>query len=288
MKRLRLISCNGVNYDLPLLYHFIKHYISLGIDPDQFLLVFNALSNEHPNLNEAESIAKQFGIQNTFRWIGTHTSQLRLKFFLRLLKEHTKPGDWVIYADADEFHFYPDRLEEVLQNCDSKGQNAIQGVFVDRISANGTLTPTQPTPTIYEQYPTLCNCNAIWYETGNFPDTAIVKILAYKSGMKTTTGGHVIRKPDESEVKYALECNLANHKSITDTEFREKIPFQVHHFKWNANLIDKCNSRIETFKQLGKPWGMYPQRIVEYFQKHKKIDLNTIELFKDQSKIFPN
>ncbi len=33
----------------------------------------------------------------------------------------------------------------------------MQGYFVDRVSANGRLTPVQTTPSLFEQYPLKCD-----------------------------------------------------------------------------------------------------------------------------------
>ena len=100
-------------------------------------------------------------------WLGTPGSEPHLKFKLHLLLEevtHTvsapprqvgggHPGqqasaprsprlqeDWVVFADADQFHIYPaPSLPDFLALIEAKNFNHVQGFLQERVARGGEL-----------------------------------------------------------------------------------------------------------------------------------------------------
>ena len=42
--------------------------------------------------------------------------------------------DWILHADVDEFHEYPEDVTAFLTHCDARGMNVVSGILRDRAS----------------------------------------------------------------------------------------------------------------------------------------------------------
>jgi len=73
-ERTNLITCVGVEHDLSMLPHFLRHYLDLGIKPERMFVILNANSEDSPSLTDAKNILKEHGISSPTEWIAPYTS----------------------------------------------------------------------------------------------------------------------------------------------------------------------------------------------------------------------
>ena len=65
----------------------------------------------------------------------------------------TKPNDWWVVSDDDEFHVYPKPLKELIRECEDNGWEFITGGFLDRIGEGGTFPKVEKESNIWELFP---------------------------------------------------------------------------------------------------------------------------------------
>ena len=65
--KIYLRTCIGVEYDLPLIAHFIEHYKSLGVD--EFYITLSSPTKDHENLELAKSLLQKYKIKPFTIWI---------------------------------------------------------------------------------------------------------------------------------------------------------------------------------------------------------------------------
>lgn len=282
-ERIKLFSCNGLKYDLHLLYHHIEHYLNYGILPENFLLVFNTPDQDDWRIGHAKEVCKNYGIVPKLVWVGEYASQELHEIRSYIIRHYTKDNDWVIHCDADEFHWYHKPIDQMILETEKNNANCIQGVFTDRITKDGSLPDISPAENIYDQFPVLANLNNIWFEQNKNPPSGVVKMMAYQKHLMTTRGGHQIAF---KKGRYAFGIDLCRHKDIMQTDFRESCPYQVHHFKWHSGIIPKLKQRIETYKRRGFSWWFTSQRCIDSLNNNK-IPLEMVDLYENQTSSLP-
>ncbi|MAF24912.1 hypothetical protein CL634_04985 [bacterium] len=263
-----LITFCGVEYDLPLLVHFIKHYRRLGIIDIAIIL---QSSIDGPHLSEAIAICYDHGIEPYELWIGEYTSQEMYERRMGAIQDLNP--DWVIHADIDEFHEYPSSIMRLIT---SKKYNAIQGVFVDRVSSDGSIIHIDSEKDIQEQFPIKCNFMKKWYYGQYSPPTGTVKMMAYRPHLNVSRGGHAV---DGGGVIYSMGYDLSACLDIKTSERKRSTPYKIHHFKWHGNILDKLKNRIKVYKKHGYAWWETSQNTINYFERNDGV-INTDELEK--------
>lgn len=284
MKNVKLITCNGVRFDLQLLSHHIEHYLSFGILPENYLLILNG--NNKEDIQPGIEVANRYNIKNVFHWLGTYSSQEMHGVRNKVITKHSVVGDWIMHADADEFHWYDEPVENIIKMCKKTNSNCVQGVFTDRITNDGSLPEINIEPQIYEQMPVLANLNKIWFPNTD-PKSGVVKMMLYDARLRSTRGGHQIAHEQQRVAKYLFGMDLSKHPDLMKTEFREYCPYHVHHFKWHSNVINKLQERVLNYKKMGFKWWVTSQRFIDYYNTHGKISIDMVEIYEDQSKSFP-
>lgn len=287
MSKIFLATCFSLDFDLPLLSHFIKHYIDLGIPPENFLFVLNVFKNKE-NLNKGMKILDSFGIFPKDIWCYEYESEEKWQRVHMILNKHVTPQDWVIHPDSDEFHEYPSELKTVLNICDSKQANAIQGFLIDRLSENGKVKEIKEDENIFDQFPSKANLTKLIGISG-------VKLMAYKGYLRANNGSGQIHREVKPNTRYShggnecLSSSSLGIKILGDSrdKNRKYIPeefdelvyqdmksnhgFFVNHFKWHGDVIDKLEQRVETYKKFNRPQLFQSERLLEHYKKNGKF-----------------
>ena len=272
MADIRLISCVGVEYDLGLLPHFIEYYTKLGIPAENIHIILQASDASCAELGAATQILNSFNIEPAELWIAPYTSDSMWNKRREIQQRCAKDTDWVISADTDEFHEFPVSLESFFQYCDKKGINCVQGVFIDRLSKNGTLKAVEKDRSIFEQYPLQADviCTIRKKEEGGWK-YGTVNIMACRGNILPARGGHhpITSGPD---IKYLYGKQLAAIRGITDPGVRFSIPLRVHHFKWKAALKESLETRLATdgVSERGKAYG---DLLFDHIHEHGGINM---------------
>lgn len=175
----------------------------------------------------------------------------------------TKPNDWWIISDDDEFHSYSYDLEEIIKDCEDQECTFVTGGFLDRIGTGGTFPEVNIDTNIFEAFPL---AGFFRYPlSGACPN----KVTLAKGSQKITSGQH-----------YAL---FDNNKNSWGRYHPEKIPVelaftQVHHFKWDSSCVDRIKDVSET-KEKYTYWWEYKKLYDAIADNGFKIDVNN-EKFK--------
>ena len=286
--KIYLATCFGLDFDLCLLDHFITHYRSLGIQPENFLIVLNVFK-DFENLELGLKILKKHGIKPSDIWCQEYESQEKWSRVHYIISKKVRDVDWVIHPDSDEFFQFPASLPELLSRMDESGINAAQGFLIDRLSSDGTIKDVSKDNSIFDQFPARANFSNLIGLTG-------VKLMAYKGNLRANNGSGQIHQQCVEHVQYLHggknslhETDLAirilgewsSEKEILyDPEKFNESVYQtlvmrygliVHHFKWHGTVLDKLRQRIETYRKLGRPQLKQSQKLIDHYDKNGKF-----------------
>lgn len=288
MNNIYLTCCFSLDFDLPLLEHFIKHYISLGIKPDNFLLVLNVFKDKR-KLNEGMKILESYNIFPKDIWCYEYESEEKWQRIHMILNKHVTQNDWVIHPDSDEFFQFPGSLDHITLAMSAQGFNAAQGFLIDRLSTDGKIKNINAEQNISEQFPINANfCNLI--------GLAGVKLMMYRGGLRANNGSGQVHQQCEQYTRYTHGGNQSLHKTdlalkingnFNDREswvynpknFNESVyqtiqmqhGFIIHHYKWHGTVLEKLKQRIETYTKLKRPQLMQSQKLLEHYEKNKRF-----------------
>ena len=273
MAEIRLITCAGVEFDLALLPHFIKYYKDLSISPQHMYIILQASEAGSPAMEEAKAILEENGITPAEIWIAPYTSATMWEKRREIQQRVATKEDWVISADVDEFHEFPDDLNVFLNYCENKGINCVQGVFIDRLTSDGTLAPIMESPPLWEQFPVQADviCT-IRQEDEKGWENGTVNIMACKGNLLPERGGH-FPLSNGQKIKYTFgDRQLAKFNGIKGASTRFKIPLRVHHFKWNKSLLTSLQKRLST-PGVSAQGQSYGNLLLQHLGKDQRIKI---------------
>lgn len=181
--------------------------------------------------------------------------------------KQTKPDEWWVVSDDDEFHIYPKPLRKMIQDCEKNNWEFITGGFLDRIGEAGTFPIIDEKSNIWKEFPLAGFFR--FHMSGACPN----KVCVMKGSVNVTSGQH-----------YAV---------IGDTDtWRERgwkhpkrYPYkkgfiQVHHFKWDSTILDRLKDVSEVEKEYSY-WWEYKKMYDNIKTNDWKIDVNN-KLFRIQ------
>ena len=283
-----LTSCFSLDFDLPLLRHFISHYISLGIRPENFLLVLNVFKDKN-KLKEGMSILEEYGIFPKDVWCYEYESHEKWQRVHMVLSAHVRPEDWVVHPDSDEFFQFPMKLDNLIHVMSNQGMNAAQGFLIDRLANDGKIKDIVENINLGDQFPAKANLTNLIGLSG-------VKLMMYKGNLRANNGSGQIHdqcKPhtfythggSESLSKTALALKINGDFSKKDKwvydpgKFNESVyqvmamqhGFFVHHFKWHGNVIEKLKQRVVTYTRLKRPQVTQSQKLLDHYEKNGRF-----------------
>ena len=132
---IKLISCIGIDYDLQLLPHFIKHYSKLDIDTFHFIIH----SNSQFDVNEFRDSTLNLRLE---KWVGTFDGVTKTNKLNKIIEKTEEP--YIVLADVDEFQIWDRPL--------SSYNRTVWGILEDRESEDNTLKPVTA-ENIEKQFP---------------------------------------------------------------------------------------------------------------------------------------
>lgn len=279
MADIRLITCVGIEHDLALLPHFIKHYQELGISSDKMHIVLQASDSSNDNFEKAQAILDEFKIKAEELWIAPYTSDSMWEKRREIQRSVANSDDWIISADVDEFHEFPTDMVEFLDYCAKKGLNCIQGVFIDRLAPDGELKSVESEKSIWKQFPIEADviCTMRQNEKGGWIN-GTVNIIACKGEIFPSRGGHGAIAGD-IQLKYLFGRQLGKLPGIEKPTIRFSYPLRVHHFKWTSSLSRSLRKRLSTpgVSERGKSYG---EILLNHINKQERIQIELMPIRK--------
>jgi len=187
--------------------------------------------------------------------------------------KQTKPDEWWVVSDDDEFHIYPKSLRELITECDENGWEFITGGFLDRIGENGEFPLVKKETNIWESFPL---AGFFRYPmSGAMPN----KCCVMKGSVDVTPGQHFAVIGD-TDTWRERGWNHPKRYPI------KKGFVQVHHFKWDSTVLERLKEVSET-KEDYSYWKEYRKMYREIQLNDWKIDIDNPE-FKLQKMIRKN
>ena len=267
---LRVISCLGVELETAFLTHFLAHYAALGVPAANIHLILNAGRADAPELDAAEAVLAAHGAARPHRWIAPYTSDTMWAERRALQMRVARPEDWVLNADADEHHAYPDAPAAIARYCERKGYNAVQGVMIDRLAADGTLAPVAAKPALAAQFPVAAEVAiALFGRRRGAGLDGTVKLMMHRGDVLPSRGGH---NPwgDGAVPRFLAGARLATFPGIEDPATRLRFPFRVDHYNWTAGRQASLERRLATpgVSTAGRAFG---GQVLDYLARHGRI-----------------
>ena len=262
-----MISCLGVELELPFLPHFLDHYEGLGIAPGDIHVILNARNADAPGLAEAAALLSARGAAGPHAWIAPYTSDAMWAERRALQTRIAAPGVWILNADADEHHAYPAPPAEIAAWCDGKGINAVQGVMIDRLAPDGRLAPVAATPALAAQFPVAAETAIALFgrRRGSGLD-GTVKLMLHRADVFPSRGGHNPLGGAGPPPRFLAGARLATFPRTDDPAFRLRFPFRVDHYNWTATRAESLQRRLATpgVSEAGRVFG---GQVLAYFER---------------------
>ena len=222
----------------PLLAHFVRHYAALGFT--DIVIAASALCRDI-DWSVIRAAAGNAEIHTEPLYPGVFDNARDTAILNAMKARHVEERDeWSALTDLDEFYEYPLPLAELAATAGDA--NCIQGFFVDRVAADGSLPPIRDDVPMAEQFPV---------------GTQITKSIL---------GGY-----DRKLMLSRGFQNLASgHHSMAD-ECLFRPDGRVLHYKWNSIVLDHLAERIATRERTGYQWTQESERFLAYWQRHGRI-----------------
>ena len=239
-----------VGLDPILLHHFIKYYKQL--DVDNFYIVIWG-DSEKVRYDEIVNVLKTYDLEvyKDYRDVNVGNAQFLTDIYNEVIS--TKPDDWWIVSDLDEFIILDKPLKEFIdKDLIYNNMDFVYGIMLDRIGEGGEFSKLT-----YDD-------NDIWKK---FPNVGFIS--------------NVIRENDVRGVPILKGNNILNlgqhsvHPYIFIEEWKFKIlefppKVQIHHFRWKRDTID---IEKEYVKMGEKWWAHEHQKVLDYMLDNHKIDI---------------
>jgi len=225
-----MVLITTIGDDLSLTITFIKYYskmcktIIFLINSEDYNNTINHLRKFESFFNSTKFIFIKFS--------GEFSETRKVSLEHKAIRDHIK-DDYILYADSDEFIYFPGGLENRIKLMHQFGENFIEGRMIDRLSFSGNLKVYNYLIPLEEQFPigsdiTKSICGA-WNK----------KIVLAHSDIKLGGGHHVIFN------KNGVEYNGTKVQPYIDELPPWSYGVELHHFKWNSNLLNKLIKQLQ-------------------------------------------
>jgi hypothetical protein len=216
------LICTVEHGRIDWLPQFVEHYRGLSVERFHLTLHFEPdVPREVMALRTrlAEETLSALGIGLHAVLIWPYDSDTLRDHHDQVQSQIAAAGDWIVWADLDEFQVYPEPLTELIAQAERDGYDYFRAVMIDRVAEDGSLPAFDPDQPIWEQYPRRCH---------------LTRDVAGAWDIKATCArGEVIMKG-------------GNHDPV-DGWPAEAWPalFEVHHFKWDASVVPRLQRRLQ-------------------------------------------
>jgi hypothetical protein len=179
--------------------------------------------------------------------------------------KQTKPHEWWVVSDDDEFHVYPKPIREMISDCEENGWEFITGGFLDRIGENGEFPLVTKETNIWKKFPL---AGFFRYPmSGACPN----KVCVMKGSVDVTPGQHyaIIDETHvwgKEGVNHPLRYPIGRGEGL----------IQVHHFKWDSTVLERLKEVSKTEKSYSF-WEEYRRMYKSIQINDWKIDINNPE-----------
>jgi len=253
MQKINLVTVVGHN--ITMLPHMINHY--KDIVDEIYIVVYRQNQNDSilDDIKQLGFIPYKVVTEPKFNWEKVTELYNEVK--------STKPNEWWIVSDDDEFHIYPKPIRELILECEQNGWDFITGGFLDRIGENGNFPKINNNSNIWREFPL---AGFFRYPmSGACPN----KVCVMKGSVNVTSGQHYVdfgngkNSWGKDNVKHAKRYPIGRGEGF----------IQVHHFKWDSTVLKRLKEISET-KEDYSYWQEYLKMYESIQLFDWKIDIN--------------
>jgi hypothetical protein len=235
----------------------IRHYRKIGVET--FWLTPQVDAALTPEAIEAEwaracSVLAEVTVFPLLPLVGRFDAELLRRHHDSIQARCIDPDDWIVWADADEFHVFPSALPPLLSDLERDGINAVSGEMLDRISRAGTFQPFDPALPIWSQYPIACDITSSI--CGGFTH----KVVAARASVRVTPGNHEVSRKGAAPV-WASEVAA------------------IHHFKWDYTVLERMRPRLADDWKARFPYWVETQRLFDHVSQYSRINLQNLAVY---------
>lgn len=142
----------------------------------------------------------------------------------------TKPDEWWIVANDDEFHAYPYGIRDIIKECEENNFTFVTGGILDRVGENGGLPDINIDTNIFETFP---YGGFFTYPVSNACPN---KVTLMKGSQEISSGQH-----------YAI---WGSNRNSWGRWHRKRMPIdvvfaQVHKFNWDSTAPSRIQHITE-------------------------------------------
>ena len=241
---------SGIGGDLRLLETFLDYYRTLGVG--RIFLCLHQKQQDRGTAALVEEVAKRFDAVVDSMWVDpglNHTR--RYELHRAMIKRRCSDSDWALLADLDEFQHYRCGLEAAVHYCERESKDYVKGHFVDRIAEDGGF-PALQANRIWQQFPLECEL------TRNVLKGNPNKIGLFRAWVEVGPGHHSVFQRCPS-----IPCSA------------EELSVEFHHFKWDAEVIERLRERRDDILSEGWDFWQEPDAFLTYIALNAgKIDIS--------------
>ena len=228
-----------------LLANFIEHYSAIGILSKNMLFTVQIThSTKVEHLNHLVSLLRSKGVYFDI-FLGRWSSEALMYHQAHKLLHCTTKEDWILVADSDEFHEYPDHnVTSFLSRMDVHGYNVVNGIFLDRVSSTGALLELKGDESIFKKFELGCRFHRLFHL--GTPK----KVMAFKGYLRINRGHHRLAlcwfwvRRNYLHLTPWTACPPRQHININPFEKR----LNVHHFKWMKGQYNATLHKANVWK----------------------------------------
>lgn len=252
-----------VGPDYRLLPKFLRYYKNIGID--HFLVILNTL-----DLAPIE-ILQDFGIKPVKYWSEPFSETSKQHYERNEVVRHCDGGDWVIYADLDEFQYYPMGIKSHIDYCEKNKINFLEGRLIDRISETGELIKIDDSKSLEEQFP------LGGFITNNLLKAWDKKIVIARVRLIVGGGHHIF-------------LDSATHKTLPYMKSLNKHSqdIEIHHFKWDEKVLLRMSRYLQLPDESLTSWRKEMKIFYTHHSVHGRINIHDEKLGIKKIKNFIN
>ena len=241
---------------------FVNYYSELGVLFENML--FTIQINEHTNVGSLRTLIEKLESRKIYYDIhfGSWTSESLMFHQAHKLFFCTTNQDWIIVADSDEFHEYPDRnVSSFVEFMSDNGYNFANGLFFDRIADSGGLAELKSKQDIFAQFPLGCRLHK-----GLHLGTA-KKVMIFKGSLRINRGHHRLALCWFWEQRNLLHLSPWSDCPPKVEDIISPYPkrLNVHHFKWMKGQLEATKRKAQAWK--GTVTGQSYQNVLTYLRK---------------------
>jgi hypothetical protein len=198
-------------------HHFMKYYLALGVDKICVNVNYRFAEDKDKYEDFLRFVETSEYIDKLLITTGPNSELIAELKHVKATQESAialcdQERDFIIPADSDELHQYPDILPNLVKMMNDEKLDYLDGPSIEKVSVDGSCPPIVEGTSLFQQFPR-------W----NHRLFACPKITLIRA-------------------KYAHHLGVGHHMLDKKFELVKKKCTETHHFRWNLQGKDRVEN----------------------------------------------